>query len=99
MLLQVLRTYTVTVVNSDVVTVNADGSKTHCRTLRATDDCDNSSLYNQCIRVTCVPAVSKLMSGDSVASNVKSETGFDVYPVPFKDRIQSGIYLIPKTGC
>jgi hypothetical protein len=43
------------IVNSDVVTTNQDGSITHCRTWRATDDCNNTTTASQCITVVCPP--------------------------------------------
>ena len=81
-------TPTITEVGSVVITVNADGSKTHCKTWRATDDCDNTDTCSQCITVTCVPIASKSTPGEAATSNVQSEiAGFDVYPVPFKDQL------------
>ncbi|MFV5695700.1 T9SS type A sorting domain-containing protein, partial [Flavobacterium sp. LB3P122] len=71
------------VINSDVVTVNPDGSITHCRTWEATDDCANSSKCSQCITIVCDDTKG---SKDPKTSNITNETaGFTAYPVPFKD--------------
>jgi hypothetical protein len=45
---------TIAVINSDALTINTDGSRTHCRTWSATDNCGNTSApCTQCITVIC----------------------------------------------
>ncbi|WP_162128546.1 HYR domain-containing protein [Flavobacterium phycosphaerae] len=74
------------VVGADVVTQNADGSKTHCRTWEATDTCGKSSTYTQCITVSCsneTVAFKKSdvieMSGASLGDKLKVKA----YPNPY----------------
>ncbi|MFV8328085.1 T9SS type A sorting domain-containing protein, partial [Flavobacterium sp. ZS1P14] len=76
------------IVNDDVVTTNPDGSKTHCRTWQAIDDCNNASTFSQCITVVCIDTEGSKdpKSDEPITSNIHSETaGFTAYPVPFKD--------------
>jgi hypothetical protein len=74
------------VVGSDVVTMNPDGSKTHCRTWEATDDCGKSSTYTQCINVSCSNSTVAFkksdviqMDGTSLEGNLKIKA----YPNPY----------------
>jgi hypothetical protein len=46
-------TPTIVVGKEDVITHNADGTVTHCRTWTATDACGNTATATQCITVVC----------------------------------------------
>jgi hypothetical protein len=73
------------VVGSDVVTMDADGSKTHCRTWEATDACGKSSTYTQCIKVICSGSAVTFKKSDVIAmdGNLREGLKIKVYPNPY----------------
>ena len=78
-----------TIVNSDVVTVNPDGSKTHCRTWQATDSCGNSRTFTQCIKVTCSGSSAKFNGTDVIETSLVSDSlKIKVYPNPYTDNFK-----------
>ena len=84
------------IVNSDVVTVNPDGSKTHCRTWSAIDACGNTSTFTQCIKVTCSGnGGNKQTDGinvtpDSLLDSLGENLKIKVYPNPSSNTFNLG---------
>jgi hypothetical protein len=68
----------VDVIVSDSVSYDAQGAKTHCRTWRATDDCNNSSQCMQCIRVFCGTANRVTEASEESSDGIS----FTAYPNP-----------------
>ncbi len=71
------------IVNADAVTVDADGSKTHCRTWEATDGCGNTKTYTQCIKVMCSNSEAVYKVSEMVEMGVVESLKVKVYPNPY----------------
>ncbi|TBX70019.1 HYR domain-containing protein [Flavobacterium silvisoli] len=71
------------IVNADVITVDADGSKTHCRTWEATDGCGNTKTYTQCIKVMCSSSDVAYKVSEMIEMGAAENLKVKVYPNPY----------------